>query len=106
MIPFCQNGCCRRSTWAEKRGSGAKAQLDTLVAVAPEREIDLLRLDDALQDLGKLDERKCRAIEMRYFGGLSRDEIAKALGTSPATVGRDLRLAEAWIRRELLASQT
>jgi RNA polymerase sigma factor (TIGR02999 family) len=89
-----------RKHGAEKRG-GAKIQLDTMVAAAPERGMDLLRLDDALEALGKFDERKCRAIEMKYFGGLSRDEIAKALGASPATVGRDLRLAEAWLRREL-----
>jgi RNA polymerase sigma factor (TIGR02999 family) len=90
-----------RKSRAEKRGGGVKIQLETLAAAVPEREMDLLRLDDALKDLGKFDERKCQAIEMKYFGGLSRDEIAKALGASPATVGRDLRLAEAWLRREL-----
>lgn len=95
-----------RKSRAEKRGGGAKVQLETLVVVAPQQEMDLLRLDEALKDLGRLDERKCQTIEMKYFGGLSRDEIAKALGTSPATVGRDLRLAEAWLRRELGAAQT
>ena len=93
-----------RKNRAEKRGAGAKVQIENLVAVAPEREVDLLRLDDALQELARLDQRKCQAIELKYFGGLSRDEIAKALGASPATVGRDLRLGEAWLRRELTAS--
>ncbi|MCX6626236.1 MAG: sigma-70 family RNA polymerase sigma factor [Candidatus Solibacter sp.] len=95
-----------RKNRAEKRGGGAKEQLEDLVVVAPERGFDLVRLDDALKDLGRFDERKCQAIEMKYFGGLSRDEIASALGTSPASVGRDLRFAEAWLRRELLAPQT
>jgi RNA polymerase sigma factor (TIGR02999 family) len=95
-----------RKSHAEKRGSGAKAQLDTLADIAAEKEVDLLRLDDALKDLARLDERKCHAVEMKYFGGMSRDEIAKALGTSSATVGRDLRMAEAWLRRELSASAT
>jgi RNA polymerase sigma factor (TIGR02999 family) len=93
-----------RKSRAEKRDGGAKVQLEALAAVAPERDMDLLCLDDALKALGALDERKCQAIEMKYFGGLSRDEIAKALGTSPATVGRELRLAEAWLRRELGAA--
>jgi RNA polymerase sigma factor (TIGR02999 family) len=95
-----------RRSRAEKRGGGVKIQLDTSADAAPERQMDLLRLDDALRDLGRFDERKCKAIEMKYFGGLSRDEIARALGASPATVGRDLRLAEAWLRRELGAAST
>jgi RNA polymerase sigma-70 factor, ECF subfamily len=58
-------------------------------------------LDNALTALEKLDPRKCRAIELRYFGGLSMDEIAQALEVSPVTVRRDLRMAETWLHREM-----
>jgi RNA polymerase sigma factor (sigma-70 family) len=51
--------------------------------------------------LEKIDPRKCRAVELRYFGGLPMDEIAQALDVSPVTVRRDLRMAEAWLNREM-----
>jgi RNA polymerase sigma-70 factor, ECF subfamily len=95
-----------RRSRAQKRGGGAIVDAEDVDGVAAQRDLDLLRLDDALNTLAELDERKCRAIEMKYFGGLSREEIAGALGTSPATVGRELRLAEAWLRRETGVAQT
>jgi RNA polymerase sigma-70 factor, ECF subfamily len=94
-----------RKTQAGKRGGGPKPSLGDMVAVAPERDVDLLKLDDALEALAKLDDRKCQTIEMKYFGGLTREEIAEAMGMSVATVGRDLRLAEAWLRREMATAQ-
>lgn len=66
-----------------------------------ERSRDLLALDDGLTALEKLDPRKCKAVELRYFGGLSMEEIAQALDVSPVTVRRDLRMAEAWLHHEL-----
>ena len=60
-----------------------------------------LALDSCLTALEKLDPRKCKAIELRYFGGLSMDEIAQALEVSAVTVRRDLRMAEAWLHHEM-----
>lgn len=91
-----------RKNYAAKRGGeGAKVQLDEASAVSGERGSELLALDDALNALAKFDERGSRAVEMKYFGGLPLDEIAEALGVSVPTVGRDLRAAEAWLRRSL-----
>jgi RNA polymerase sigma-70 factor, ECF subfamily len=66
-----------------------------------ERGRDLVALDNALTALEKLDPRKCKAIELRYFGGLSMDEVAQALDVSSVTVRRDLRIAETWLHREM-----
>ena len=60
-----------------------------------------MALDLGLTQLEKVDPRKSKAVELRYFGGLSTEEIAQALEVSPITVRRDLRMAEAWLHREL-----
>jgi RNA polymerase sigma factor (sigma-70 family) len=73
--------------------------LDETAALARNQAPDVLQLDDALRQLAILDERKAKVIELRFFGGLTRDEIAGTLGLTTATVKRDLRLAEAWLRR-------
>lgn len=62
---------------------------------------DLVALDDALQALAAIDERKARAVELRYFGGMDQKEIAAALSVHENTVARDLRFAEAWLRRSM-----
>jgi RNA polymerase sigma-70 factor (ECF subfamily) len=84
-----------------KRGGGRKVSLEDTVSFAPERGADLLALDDALDSLAAIDARKCKAIELRYFGGLDINETARALNTSVATVGRELRVAKAWLYREM-----
>ena len=85
---------------AVKRGGGQeKVSLEDAVAFTPQRSKILLALDDALQELAKVDERKARLIELKYFGGLSGEEIAEALHISVSTVTRDARLAEAWLQR-------
>ena len=66
-----------------------------------ERSRDLIALDSGLNALEKLDPRKCKAVELRYFGGLSMDEIARALDVTPVTVRRDLRMAEAWLHHQM-----
>jgi RNA polymerase sigma-70 factor (ECF subfamily) len=66
-----------------------------------EKASELVALDDAMVALAKFDERKVRVIELRYFGGLSMDETAAALGLSVATIGHETRLARAWLRREM-----
>ena len=90
-----------RSKKYQKRGGGAQAVTldEALVVAEPGR--DLIALDEALDALGKLDERKARVVEMRFFGGLSVEETAAALGVSGDTVMRDWRLAKAWLLREL-----
>lgn len=75
--------------------------LDEAVSFQQERAAELVALDLGLQALEKLDQRKCKAVELRYFGGLSMEEIAQAMGVSPVTVRRDLRMAEAWLHNEM-----
>jgi RNA polymerase sigma factor (sigma-70 family) len=70
---------------------------------SPQRPADVLALDDALQRLAALDERKSRIVELKFFGGLSVEEIAETLGVSGVTVMRDWSVARAWLYRELSA---
>lgn len=87
---------------AEKRGGGAgNVPFDEALSFAPERSAGVIALDLALNALAEVDGRKGRIIELRYFGGLSIEEIAQALELSTATVGRELRLAVAWLHREM-----
>jgi RNA polymerase sigma factor (TIGR02999 family) len=87
---------------SEKRGGGsAKVPLEEAISMSPEHPAAIIALDDALHGLAAVDERKCRVIELRFFGGLSVEETAQALGISVATVGREQRLAEAWLHREM-----
>lgn len=89
-----------------KRGSGAeKLPLDAVVSFAPEHDRDIEALNDALNALAIQDERKGKVIELRFFGGFSVEETAKALGISVATVGREQRMAEAWLHREVARHQ-
>lgn len=91
----------------QKRGGGAiRVTFDEGLEVATERGRDLVSLDTALQALAIVDPRKVQVIEMRYFGGLSVDETAEALGVSADTVMRDWRLAKAWLKRELNVTET
>ena len=86
---------------AEKRGGGMRITLQTGMDFAQERAPDCLALDEALKKLAKVDERKSRAIELKYFGGMTTEEIGSVLGIAVATVGRELRLGQAWLRREM-----
>jgi RNA polymerase sigma factor (TIGR02999 family) len=90
---------------ARRRGAGkrvgVKVSLEDAVSFQQERSRDVVALDAGLTALEKFDARKCKAVELRYFGGLSTDEIAQALDVSPVTVRRDLRMAEAWLHREM-----
>ena len=84
-----------------KKRAGAPVTLQQAVSFDQEGSNDLVALDAALTDLEKVDERKCHAIELRYFAGLSMEEIAQAMNLSVQTVRRDLRMAEAWLQKEL-----
>jgi len=91
-----------RSKRYQKRGGGAvKVTLDDALVASVEHGPDLVALDDALGALAKVDERKARVIELRFFGGLSVEETATFLKVSVDTVMRDWKLAKAWLLREL-----
>lgn len=92
------SGRARRSL---KRGGGVPpvTLVEDRVAYSP--ATDIVDLDDALEKLSKIDERKSDVLVLHYFGGMTYDEIAEALGISTATVDRDLRLAKAWLALEL-----
>ena len=74
---------------------------EALTVAAEERDVDLLALDKALNELAELDERQAQIVELRYFSGLSIEETAEVLKLSPATVKRDWNMAKAWLRSEL-----
>ena len=85
-----------------KRGGGAvHIPVDAAVVLSSEQVEELVAVDLALQRLAKNDERKSKVLEMRFFGGLSVEETAEALGVAPNTVIRDWNFARAWLRREL-----
>jgi RNA polymerase sigma factor (TIGR02999 family) len=86
----------------EKRGSGAdKLPLEEAILIGPSPNPSIVELDDALNLLALNDKRKSEVVEMIYFGGLTYEEVAAALGISAATVHRELKMAKAWLHREL-----
>src|ERR1700733_942114 len=86
----------------QKRGGGAEmVEFDEAVLVGPQTSGGIVQLDMALQRLAALDQRKSEIIELLCFGGLTYDEAAAALKISPATVHRELKMAKAWLHREL-----
>jgi len=92
-----------RGRHAVKRGGEAacKLTLDEGVAVASQRDVDVIALDTALERLAAMDEQQARIVELRFFAGLSIEETAEVLEISPATVKRDWAMARAWLFREL-----
>ena len=89
-----------RNRWAVKRAV-LTVPLNEAISFRQERCADLLALDFGLNALEKFDPRKCKAVELRYFAGLSMEEIGEALKVSTVTVRRDLRMAEAWLHKEM-----
>ena len=95
-----------KSRLADKRGSGRiKLSIDDLQLAVREEAAEVVALHEALKRLETIDTRKSRVIEMRYFGGLSIEETAQALGVSTITVNRDWRLARSWLLREMNGNQ-
>ncbi|MGA2099406.1 MAG: sigma-70 family RNA polymerase sigma factor [Candidatus Acidiferrum sp.] len=91
-----------RSRQAGKRGSGAPVlELNENLAIPMPSGSDLIAIDDALKALAQVDPRKSQIVELRFFGGLTVEEIAEVLRVSEETVHRDWRLAKSWLRREL-----
>jgi RNA polymerase sigma factor (TIGR02999 family) len=95
----------RRRVAAKRGGAAQRLNLDEVPDLGSGRADELIALDDALQALAKIDRRKARVIELRFFAGLSVDETAEVLKLSSDTVMRDWRLARAWLLAELGDSQ-
>jgi RNA polymerase sigma factor (TIGR02999 family) len=89
---------------AAKRDGGCMLTLDGLNVAAKSQEVDIVVLDDALQKLARLDPQQGRVVELRYFGGLSIEETARALAVSPATVKREWASARIWLHRAMIAN--
>jgi len=86
----------------EKRGGGQRAvPIDEALVFAPEQSLDLVKLDQALERLTKLDPRQGKIVELRFFGGLTVEQTAELLGVSPKTVKRDWSMAKAWLHGDL-----
>jgi RNA polymerase sigma factor (TIGR02999 family) len=102
----------RARTALKRGGELARAEhssaidLDQIATVDSDGAVSLCALDDALEALARMDPRRARVIELRFFGGLSVDETAAALQVSPQTVMRDWRLARAWLARELRGGES
>ena len=90
-----------RGRASRKRSGGQKVDLDEAMIVSDDRNAGLVALDEALTRLSELDERKGRVVEMKYFGGLSNDEMAEVLKVTKKTVIRDWQFARTWLLREL-----
>lgn len=91
----------RKRRYQKHGGDWRQVTLVGGLDIATKLDSDFVALDEALQGLDKLDPRKARVVELRFFGGLSLEETAEALQVSPDTVGRDWRAAKAWLMREL-----
>jgi RNA polymerase sigma factor (TIGR02999 family) len=95
-----------RASGAQKRGGDqVTVSLENAVAVAVEHPTQLLDVHRALERLDRLDKRRARIAEMRFFGGLSIDEIAEMSGVAPRTIDRQWRAARAWLSRELSSNR-
>ena len=91
-----------RTHGALKRGAGAsRLPLDETAIVALDRSTDFILIDDALRNLARIDPSKSRIVEMRFFGGLTTEEIAEVEKVSPSTIEREWRKAKAWLYREI-----
>jgi RNA polymerase sigma-70 factor (ECF subfamily) len=90
-----------RERAATKRPGGVRVTLDEGMRTVPPIDCEVLMLDDALQELARMDERQAHIVELKYFGGLSEEEIAAVLSLSRATVTREWQSARAWLYRRM-----
>jgi len=91
----------RRHRSLKRGGTAVKVSLHDGATPSHNRDLDLIALDEALQNLGRMDERKSQIVELRFFGGLSEEETAEVLKISTRTVRREWSLAQAWLYTEL-----
>ena len=95
----------RKLAYAKRGGGGRRISLDEVAVLTEERATELVALDEALESLAKIDERKARVVELRYFGGMSVEETAETLKVSPDTVTREWRRARAWLRKQVMSDE-
>ena len=91
----------RRHRTRKRGGELEKLPLDAVLAFTPEKSTELIMLDQALERLSQFDERQARIVEMKFFGGLSMEEIAGVLDVSTKTANRDWTMARAWLHQEI-----
>jgi RNA polymerase sigma factor (TIGR02999 family) len=91
----------RRRRYGKRGANAQQVTLDDDLVVTEQRSAEVVVLDDALTELAAIDPRQGQLVELRFFGGLSIEETAEALGVSPGTVMRDWTLAKAWLKREM-----
>jgi len=91
----------RRHKAAKRGASVCRVSMEDAMVTPRQTSVDVVALDDALQVLARIDARQSRVVELRFFGGLSLDEISQALDIAPATVQRDWTAARAWLHREI-----
>jgi RNA polymerase sigma factor (TIGR02999 family) len=89
---------------ARARPSAQLTELTDTLAISPELDLDLVRMDQALRALSEFDARKAQVVEMKFFDGLTAEEVAAVLSVSPQTVQRDWSLAKAWLVREMTSA--
>ena len=90
-----------RDRHAAKRFGGVRVALDDQIGAALPPDCELLMLDEALSELGRIDERQARIVELKYFGGLSEEEVGAVLSLSRATITREWQSARAWMYRRM-----
>jgi RNA polymerase sigma factor (TIGR02999 family) len=91
----------RRHNAVKRGGDNLKVELEAAMLLPGAKDVDVVRLDDALTALAAFDPQQGRIVELRFFGGLSIEQTAEVIGISPATVKRDWSMAKAWLHREL-----
>jgi len=91
----------RKHAAAKRGGPQEELSLDEVADIALEPDSNLLKLDEALNQLAKIDPRQSRIVELRYFGGLTIEETAEVISVSPATVKREWMMARAWLHQEI-----
>ena len=91
----------RKHAAAKRGGPQEELSLDEVADIALEPDSNLLKLDEALNELAKIDPRQSRIVELRYFGGLTIEETAEVISVSPATVKREWMMARAWLHQEI-----
>jgi RNA polymerase sigma-70 factor, ECF subfamily len=95
----------RNRRYAKRGGGAARVPLDEALLGTRARGVEMLALDEAISSLSRIDPRKGRVVELRYFGGLSVEETAEVLRISPETVLRDWKMAKTWLFRELTSTR-
>jgi RNA polymerase sigma factor (TIGR02999 family) len=94
----------RRHAYAKRGGGAQQVSLEDVAVITPSLGSELMRLDEALKSLAEMDPRRSQVVELRYFGGLSNEEIAGVLNVSENTVTRDWNMARAWLYQQLTGS--